>query len=231
MLLFYLLMVGHPLVGARELDSRVWDEQAEGVLFGRDPLFVFDPLDDSNRRCPAARRGAGQLAPLPDRICERCSPRPSPPGCSDARNGRVRESHWRAELVKARDLLFTCGECSAANFFDAVDPKRACWNCGRPSARPVTLTLPAGMLVLDRDTAIAAHHVGRTYDFGTTVGRVVQHPTRPDAWGLLNTSADRWQVDLPDGRRTEVDPGRSLALIAGCVVHFGAVVGRIEHGA
>ena len=47
-LLFYLLMVGHPLVGRRELDFAVWDEHAESVLFGRDPRFVFDPTTASN---------------------------------------------------------------------------------------------------------------------------------------------------------------------------------------
>ncbi len=51
-LLFYLLMVGHPLLGRRELAFPVWDQEAELRLFGADPLFVFDPDDDSNRPVP-----------------------------------------------------------------------------------------------------------------------------------------------------------------------------------
>jgi len=42
------LMVGHPLVGRRELDYETWDDRAEAELFGSKPLFVFDPMDHSN---------------------------------------------------------------------------------------------------------------------------------------------------------------------------------------
>lgn len=230
-LLFYMLMVGHPLMGARELQHAVWSEAAEAELFGERPLFVFDPLDDSNRPVAGVHDSVIANWPVYTTALRTVFTTAFTAGLSDARNGRIRESQWRAELVKARDLLYRCGHCSASNFFDRAAVDDPCWNCGHRMARPVTLSMPGGMLVLDRDTAITAHHVGHTYDFAATVGRVVQHPTRPDAWGVLNTSTERWQVELPDGRCTEVDPGRSVALIPGCVVHFGAVTGRIEHGA
>ena len=99
-LLFYLLMVGHPLVGRRELEFRVWDDHAESVLFGRDPKFVFDPNDRSNAPLPEEHGSVltnWQLYPGAD-------PPSVHAGVHDrldrSGNGRVRESVWRSALAR-----------------------------------------------------------------------------------------------------------------------------------
>jgi serine/threonine protein kinase len=229
-LLFYLLMVGHPLLGARELEFPMWDEQAESSLFGDRPLFVFDPADDSNRPLPDVHGAVLANWPIYPQALRRKFTSAFTNGLHDSHHGRILDSEWRSEMIKARDLLFPCNRCEAANFFDRDEPARRCWHCGAGLARPVTLAVPNGTVALGRDTEITAHHVGQsTYDFDTVVARVVQNPSRPDAWGLLNTSSQRWNVVLPDERRVEVEPGRSIGLITGSVLDFGRVTGRIEH--
>ena len=71
-LLFYVLVMGHPLLGKRELAFECWDDLAESELFGRAPLFVFDPADPSNApgprapwRCPAVLVAVSGLHPGP----------------------------------------------------------------------------------------------------------------------------------------------------------------------
>jgi serine/threonine protein kinase len=47
-LLFYMFMVHHPLEGRRELAIHSFDLPAMTKLYGKEPLFIFDPDDRSN---------------------------------------------------------------------------------------------------------------------------------------------------------------------------------------
>jgi serine/threonine protein kinase len=51
-LLFYLLMVHHPLEGKQESSIKCFDQPAMNKLYGTNPIFVFDPQNDSNRPVP-----------------------------------------------------------------------------------------------------------------------------------------------------------------------------------
>src|SRR5205823_3368245 len=59
-LLFYMLMIGHPLLGKRILNIRCWDAAARELLFGKEPVFIFDPSDDSNAAIDMAHDPTGE---------------------------------------------------------------------------------------------------------------------------------------------------------------------------
>jgi hypothetical protein len=47
-LLFYMFVMHHPLEGRKELAIKCLDLPAMKKLYGTEPLFIFDPSDDSN---------------------------------------------------------------------------------------------------------------------------------------------------------------------------------------
>jgi hypothetical protein len=57
-LIFRLLTRHDPLRGRRELAIRCLDEPARRRLYGEDPLFIFDPVDPSNRPDPIEHAAA-----------------------------------------------------------------------------------------------------------------------------------------------------------------------------
>jgi DNA-binding helix-hairpin-helix protein with protein kinase domain len=220
-LLFYLLMVGHPLVGRRELEFAVWDEDAESVLFGRDPRFVFDPSDASNAPDPELHGSVvdnWQLYPEPIR---RLFTQAFTVGLTDPINGRVRESIWRAALSRVRDVVVRCPACSKESFWRAGVTDARCWSCDRTLADPVRLVVDGRPLTLNRDTVVYKHHLSLDYDFATVIGQVVRHPTRPNQWGLRNESSETWQVVLPDDETVTAEPGRSVGLLPGTRIRIG----------
>ena len=78
-LLFFLFMHGHPLDGSNT-DPDAGDESEVALrAFGLEPVFVFDPKDDSNRPVPGDQ--ALLWWPIYPRFVRRCSSGPSPPGC------------------------------------------------------------------------------------------------------------------------------------------------------
>ena len=226
-LLFYLLMVGHPLVGRRELDFEIWDEDTESVLFGREPTFVFDPDDQSNAPLPDLHRSVlSNWISYPESI-RRLFTQAFTGGLDDPINGRVRESVWRSALARLRDLVMQCPACSKESFWqDGVD-NRSCWNCYRRLADPVRLVIDGRPLVLNRGTAVCRHHLMLDYDFTTVVGHVIAHPNRPDRWGLRNDSTEPWEVVLPNDEPMWAEPGQTVGLLPGTRIQVGRSVATI----
>jgi serine/threonine protein kinase len=228
-LLFYLLMVGHPLVGRRELEFPTWDDHAESVLFGREPRFVFDPADSSNSPMPDLHSSVVVNWDIYPEFIRRLFTQAFTSGLTDPANGRVRESVWRSALARLRDLVVCCPACSKESFWQDGAGEQRCWNCDRPLSAPVRLVIDGRPLALNRGTCVYRHHVMLDYDFATVVGQVIAHPDRPDRWGLRNESDQTWEVVMPSDERVTADPGRSVGLLPGTRIRIGPATAMIVH--
>ncbi|MEX1021237.1 MAG: hypothetical protein WDZ49_16370 [Litorilinea sp.] len=118
-LMFYLLMNHHPLEGAKEAAIRCFDLPAMTRLYGEEPVFIFDPQDSSNRPVPGLHDNAAAFWPVYPTFIRDLFTRAFTIGLHDPAHGRVRESEWRAALVRLRDSLYYCVNCGAENFYDA----------------------------------------------------------------------------------------------------------------
>jgi eukaryotic-like serine/threonine-protein kinase len=220
-LLFYVLMVGHPLVGRRELDFECWDEQAESELFGRNPLFIFDPIDTSNAPLEEQHDPVADNWSMFPAFIRELFTRAFTIGLREPRN-RVQGSVWRRELARLRDQIGQCGWCGKENFLALGDQVRTCWFCERPLDRGTRLVFDHGRsVVLSERSRVLPHHIGKSYDFANPVAELVRHPRNPDLWGLRNAGSSAWLV-LPPGREElEIVPGRSVTLVPGLKIAFG----------
>lgn len=228
-MLFYLLMVGHPLLGVRELEHPLWDSRAETRLFGEDPIFIFDPWKTDNPPAPGLHDSVVRNWDIYPLHLQALFIHAFTTGLRDPRNGRVMESQWRSELVRCRDLLRPCPHCGASNFADRTRPNRPCWSCDAALLPPMVLRFDHHIVVLNHDTTITAHHVGEAqYDFDTVHACITRNVNVPDAWGLTNVGTRQWSAQLPDGNVRTVERGRTIGLIPGARINFGATVGRID---
>ncbi len=233
-LLFYLFMVHHPLEGAREAAIRCLDLPAMTQLYGTHPIFIFDPADDSNRPLPGYHDNALAFWPIYPQFLRDLFTRAFTEGIRDPQNGRVRESEWRAAMVRLRDAIVYCTACGAENFYDA-DALRArgtpgsCWACSQGLRLPPRLRIGRSIVVLNHDSKLFPHHVDdqRLYDFSHPVAIVSQHPRDPSIWGLTNTSTEKWVISSAAGTQ-DVAPGRSVTLALGTRINFGKVEGEVR---
>ena len=224
-LIFYLLMVHHPLIGRRELDFACLDPAAERDLFGTRPLFVFDPTDDSNRPDDAAHPAVLQYWPLYPQFLRADFTRAFTIGLHQP-HARVREGIWRQRMARLLDGIVSC-RCGAEVPTDHGEAT-TCWRCGAVVPAHVRLVVDDRPLVLTRTGKVHAHHVLHDYDYDTVIGTVTAHPSKPSVWGLRNDTDAQWRVNLPSGSVMSVPPGRTVGLIAGAVIDFGTASGRIE---
>lgn len=233
-LLFYLLLVHHPLEGAREAAIRCLDLPAMTHLYGTDPLFIFDPHNDSNRPVAGLHDNALAFWPLYPQFLRDLFTRAFTEGISDPLQGRVRESEWRAALARVRDSLLECAGCGAENFYDArtyqtTGHSGRCWACDTPIVPPARIRVGRHVVMLTPQSALYPHHLDehRLYDFARPAATVSRHPTDPTVLGLTNLSDEKWVV-LSVGGATEVPPGRSVRLASGLRIQFGRAEGEVR---
>ena len=231
-LLFYLLMVHHPLEGKREAAIRCLDLPAMNRLYGERPLFIFDPDDDSNAPVPSCHDNALAFWPVYPRPIRRLFTRAFTEGLRDP-GRRVRESEWRAALVRLRDQILYC-RCGQESFYCQESHRDSgsvgfCWSCGSKLTLPARLRVGGMAMLLNTDTRIYPHHIDpdRAYDFSAPLATMTENPNRRGQWGLQNLSPRSWRITTPHGPDRIVEPGRSLALVAGMRLEFGVVVGEV----
>jgi hypothetical protein len=226
-LLFYVLMVHHPLEGRHALDYTCWDESAMIEVFGNHPRFIFDPDDDTNAPVPGEHDNALIFWPLYPQFLRDLFVQAFTVGIDDPENGRVRESVWRAAMARLRDTIMYCHRCGRQNFYDIERTEFVCWSCGEVILLPPRLEFGRHPIVLNHDTRLYAHHLRRDYDFAEPVAEVARHPADPSIWGLRNLGSASWTIRTADGTEGIVPPGTAATLTDGLAIDFGPASGTI----
>lgn len=235
-LIFYMLMVHHPLEGKQETEIKCLDLPAMTKLYGTEPIFIFDPADTRNAPVPGIHDNALAFWRLYPQFLRELFTRAFTTGLRDALHGRVRESEWRGAMVRLRDAIIYCPHCALENFYDA-DKLRAsagnpglCWACAVQLQLPPRIRIGESVTMLNYNTQLFPHHTdaGRMYDFSRPTAEVAQHPTNKNLWGLKNLSDEKWVGTSADGQVRDIAPGRSVALSVGTTIQFGSAAGEIR---
>ena len=235
-LLFYMFMMHHPLEGKKELAIKCLDLPAMRKLYGTEPVFIFDPVDDSNAPDPVHQKNAHVFWAIYPKFLRELFTRAFTEGIRDPVHGRVRESNWRAVMVRLRDSIIYCGHCKAENFYDseartttAKNVPSSCWSCRRQLHPPPRLRIARSEVMLNHNAHLFPHHLDdeRKYDFTEPLATVTRHPTEPNIWGLKNLSRQNWSATNTRGEVKDVEPGRSVTLAMGIRINFGRAEGEI----
>ncbi|MEI2778242.1 MAG: hypothetical protein V9G19_20190 [Tetrasphaera sp.] len=224
-MIFYVLMVGHPLLGKREQAYSCLDEGAERELFGHKALFVFDPASSDNAPDPAEQ--ATMLANWelqPDGI-RALFTKAFTSGLVRP-DQRVRESAWRKELATALDHVLACPSCTAENVLRS-GPTNRCWYCGGSIAAELALAVGRSRVLVGAGACVTQHHLRHDYVVNKAVGEFVKHPQK-DVWGLRNLSPSAWHATIPGRAQIEVPQERAIAMVPGTSIDFGGATGRVE---
>lgn len=235
-LLFYLFMVHHPLEGKKEASIRALDLPAMTLIYGKEPVFIFDPEDDSNRPVPGYHDNALEFWPIYPQFLRDLFTRSFTDGIRDPNNGRVMEGEWRSAMIRLRDSIVYCPNCSSENFYDDAYAKtnggklKPCWHCRRDVPIPFRLEIGKNVIMLNHDTVLYPHHIddNRAFDFSEEVGKVVRHPKLEGVWGLRNLTNSNWVCIGTDGVTIDIAPNKAVTLKPGIRIEFGNTEGIIR---
>jgi serine/threonine protein kinase len=231
-LLFYLFHIQHPLLGKKILAIRSWDLPAREKLFGKEPVFIFDPKDKSNEAIDSkAHDPLGEAGKNAIPYWNNIYPKVLKDAFLESFTVGIRRPEkrligpkWKQVLSDSKDSIFMCSNCGKENFFEATEPTRHCWNCGAAAKPPYFLETLSRRIALSKGTRISEYHVAsnKTFDpHSPLVGDIVEHPTNRGVFGLCNRTSGSWSADVEGGKTVEVLPGKSIPLHHGTTVRIG----------
>lgn len=235
-LLFHIFVMNHPFNGKKEAEIHSFDPAAMYRLYGKEPVFIFDPNDDSNRPVPGYHDNALAFWPIYPNFHRNLFIRVFTEGIRNPSHGRVRESEWRAAMLRLHDSIIYCPFCSMENFYDSEALKATgnglplCWACRKKVNLPPRIRLGTWVVMLNHDTELYPRHLGdqESFDFSQPVAAVTKHPADPRVWGLRNLSGQKWVANTSGGKIKDIEPGRSITLATGTKINFGKVEGEIR---
>lgn len=218
-LFFHLFMLGHPLDGRNEYNIRCKDMAAMKYLYGQNPIFAFDPDNDSNRPVPDYHTAVLAFWEIYPRQLKDLFVKSFTSGLTNP-NVRITESEWMNAFAALMVTIRKCA-CGAEVFYDPAKYSHSCWCCGQPVRMPAVLKIGRCSILLTPSTAIRSHHLFGDYDMDTVAGTLAQHPKDPKIWGIRNETTENWTCKTPDGQTTIVPPGRSVRILRGVKISFG----------
>jgi len=234
-LMFYMLMVHHPLDGKKALSIKCMDLPAMEKLYGKEPLFIFDPFDRSNEPDIVEQLNAIDYWKMYPQFLKLLFIKAFTDGLKDP-DRRVRESEWREAMERLQDSIFYCS-CSLENFYDPDSLKAlggkpgTCWSCNKELQLSPRMRIGKNNIVmLNLDTKLYPHHIDnmQTHNFTAPVGEISRNPNNPNIWGLKNLSKTKWVITTADGTVKDIEPQRSLTLADGTKINFGNTEGEIR---
>ena len=234
-LLFYILTTSHPLEGKKESEIKCLDLPAMTKLYGTNPIFVYDPNDQTNRPLSGYHDNVIAFWNIYPIFLKNLFIKSFTEGIKDPINGRVRESEWRSAMVTLRDSIIYC-QCGAENFYD-VDTLKIdnnsilkCWDCNKNLILPPRIKIGRNIIMLNHDTKLFPHHIDdhKLYDFSSPVAEISRNPNNPNLWGLKNLSIEKWVLKSSEGILKDVEPNKSVPIINGNKISFGKIDGEIR---
>lgn len=236
-LLFYVFFVHHPLDGKLEMNIKCLDAPAMKKLYGENPIFIFDPNNDTNRPIKGEQDNAIIFWNIYPQFFKDLFIKSFTDGIHDPLNGRVRESEWRNKFIQLRDSIFYCDGCGSENFYDLEAVKsnqgkpNACWSCKKTPTLPFRMKIDKSIIMLNHDTKLFSHHIDakKQYDFKKPMAEVSKHPNDPNVWGLKNLSDEKWVLTDSKGTLKDILQGQNCRLENGVKIQFGNSDGEIRY--
>ena len=231
-LLFYMFVNHHPLEGKRESDIRAFDPLASLQLYGQDPVYIYDPANESNRPVKQFHKNAIVMWKNYPRFFHRAFEKSFTEGIRDPGHGRVRLPDWRKCLVQLRDSIYHCTQCKAEVFFDAEQftanggAMAACIECGKVSKAPLRMRSDKwpGTVVAEVGKKLYDHHLytSKEWTFTDPRAEFVEDRKAPAGIGVRNQTDERWTLLGADGVVAgEVGRGEVAPITNDCRIGMG----------
>jgi len=213
--LFLLWTNNHPLEGKAACPVCM-DAKHERKIYGENPVFVWDPDDNSNRPVQGLHKGAIVRWPfLPEYVQDQFIKAFSKDVLKNPAN-RITETEWLRLFIRMRSEIFKC-PCGEIYFADPVN-NNPCPACKKSNAFPFYIKTYRYNLPVHQRTKLFTCHIEKdSDDFQTVAGETA---AKGNEFEMKNVSNKNWMVTV-ENDTTSVEPNAVFTLKKGMVINFG----------
>ncbi|MDR1804554.1 MAG: protein kinase [Treponema sp.] len=214
--LFLLWTNNHPLEG-KDACPVCMDAKHERRIYGENPVFVWDPNDNSNRPVQGIHKGAITRWPFLPGYLRELFIRAFSKEVMDDPSRRIIEQEWLRTFIRMRTEIYKC-PCGEVYFADPVNPN-PCPECKRINTFSIYFkTNRYNLPVHERTKLYACHTEKDSDDFETPTGEV---SANGNDFNLKNTSGRNWII-TESGNTASVVPNAVITLKKGMAINFGS---------
>lgn len=230
--IFRMLNLQHPLQGQREYEIEIADIESERMLYGTNPVFIYDPIDATNRPVPGYKDIAEAYWPYYPEDIKTFFTEAFTVGLHDPHQ-RIRESIWIKALSQLRGQVTYCYHCEHQIFYDKnmVKQTSKCPKCHHTiKILPLRMKVENQIIMLNHDSVIYKNQIDPSsiMAYDVKVARIEIHPKHPSVWGLRNLSSDIWTYTTAQEEIREISKNGVVPIRAGQAINFGDRIGIIR---
>jgi eukaryotic-like serine/threonine-protein kinase len=250
--LFSLLFRHHPLEGAKGIPASftAYDEKR---IYGEDPVFIFDPTDESNRPvCGVGDAAVNVWNKMPQYIrqlferafskeclfCDVSEPAHNSDGSEKPfsrkvsyRANRVSEKEWIEALTHLRSNILRCPFCGRENF---VINNLSCSKCKGQLSVSNLLVLPKynvavypGQKIYRIQLDTLCSDKSSTEIIAEVIDRQDKGAYLPQNYQIKNCSSEIWDCTTTRGTKRPLAPGETMPAKAGITAQISGGSFRI----
>jgi serine/threonine protein kinase len=227
-ILFKLFCRHDPLMGEQYVKSVCITEKREYELYGINPVFIFDPNNDTNRPVKGIHPNPIKLWPVYPDFLHEAFIKSFAEGMKNP-NVRLPENEWQKVLVRLRDELLECPFCKDdlfLNQFKKGDPIKC--GCGHSFSYPLRLTLDKYSVPLFPGVKLYACHTrGSNDDYNTVTGEIIMNKNNPALWGIKNRSGDSWLMKPVNSEEKRIENDSVIPIAVNMAIQFKEIAGKI----
>lgn len=216
-ILFLLFFANHPLEGKASLLDLTTEED-EINIYGKNPIFIMDPKNFSNRPDPAIHKNVGRKwGAYPEFFRQAFIDEFSQDKLLMKANRRL-ESEWLDILMKLRTDLITCS-CGRDSFVD-YSGNGVC-SCGNKLKVPLKLEINNIKIPVYPGVKLYKYHTSDTSeDYKTVTGEVVRAKNNPKQLGLHNKSGSVWYLKYEGMEQRSLEDKKVARIVTDLEVDF-----------
>lgn len=225
-ILFRLLFIDHPLEGKRTM-CPCMTEQLEHKFYGTEPVFIFDPDNDSNRPVRGVHANVLRFWDVYPQFVKDMFIRAFSHDVMCGKSPRITDSEWVNMFLKLRDCKISC-PCGCETFIDIQKHSSLCANCHSEIPRPPLLKTSSYSLVMFPKNKLYENHTDcESTNFRTVTGEVIRSSGNSAIWGLRNRSGYPWTAKMKDGTEKKIDNNEVLVITRTKSVKFRNITAEI----
>lgn len=230
-LIFYLFIVNHPLEGEQEAKIKCMDIHAMRMIYGTNPIFIFDENDKSNRPVKGYQDNATIYWDIFPQNVKDLFYQSFTIGLKDPRQ-RVTENTWLDVFANLISGIIRCPNCKYEIFYDERKEingvGHTCWNCGSVAKVPTKMIVGKNKVLLNYNSKIYARHTFGNSDMTTVTGEVSVNPNDSSMWGIKNLTQDNWTYIQGDGTQIPVPPQKTAQIKPNVKIDFGVLTAEFK---
>ena len=228
-LLFYMLMINHPLEGALDAKFHCKNLAAQNKLYGTNPIFIYDPQNTSNRPVKGINDNVIFYweKVYPDYL-KKLFVKAFTDGLHDP-SKRITENEWLDCFSKLIAGIVICPKCGEENFYDPEkeihNQELHCWHCNNTIPIPAKLVVNNKNILITLKSKIFSHYIFDDYDMNKIVAEIAKNPKNPKIWGLKNKTNANWTYIRKDKSQIIIEPNKFAVISRNILINFGKSTG------